>query len=155
MPVSGALVSVGGMHPQVRTAHFDELGNIDLYRMLQLRAEVFVVEQDCAFLDIDGRDVEPSTVHLWLEHEDRLVGYARILPVPGATELGRIVTPLDLRGTGVGATLMREAMQRIEGPILLKAQARLSDWYERFGFDMAGDPFVEDGIPHVPMRYDP
>ena len=155
MPVGGALVSVGGMHPQVRTAHFDQLGNLDLYRLLQLRAEVFVVEQDCAFLDIDGRDVEPSTVHLWLEHEDRVVGYARILPVPGATELGRIVTPLDLRGTGVGATLMRAAMQRIEGPILLKAQARLSDWYERFGFDMAGDPFVEDGIPHVPMRYDP
>jgi predicted GNAT family N-acyltransferase len=155
MPVSGALVSVDGMHPQVRTAHFDELGKLDLYRVLQLRAEVFVVEQDCAFLDIDGRDVEPSTVHLWLEHDDRLVGYARILPVPGATELGRIVTPLDLRGSGVGAMLMREAIQRIEGPILLKAQARLSNWYERFGFDLAGDPFMEDGIPHVPMRFDP
>jgi ElaA protein len=143
------------MHLRVRTAHFDELGNLELYRILQLRSEVFVVEQACAFQDIDGRDVAEATVHLWLEHDDRLAGYARILPMPGATELGRIVTPLDRRSTGVGVRLMREAMDRIEGPIVLKAQARLSDWYERFGFDLAGDPFLEDGIPHVPMRYDP
>lgn len=150
------MVSVGGMHPRVRTARFDELRNVDLYRILQLRAEVFVVEQDCAFQDIDGRDTDPSTVHLWFEDDDgRLVGYARMLPGRDATEIGRIVTPLDQRGTGLGASMVREAMARIDGPIVVKAQARLSDWYERFGFEMAGEPFMEDGIPHVPMRYEP
>ena len=84
-----------------------------------------------------------------------MVGYARILPGPDATELGRIVTPLDERGTGLGARLMREAMARIDGPIRLKAQARLAEWYERFGFEVVDQPFLEDGIPHVPMRFDP
>ena len=84
-----------------------------------------------------------------------MVGYARILPGNDVTELGRVVTPFDLRGTGIGVRLMHEAMDRIDGPIRVKAQARLADWYERFGFEVVGQPFLEDGIPHVPMRFDP
>jgi ElaA protein len=139
----------------VRTAAFADLRVDELYALLRLRSEVFVVEQDCVFLDLDGRDTDPGAIHLWLERDGRLEGYARILPRFEATEIGRIVTPVRARGTGVGSRLMREAMARIDGPIVVKAQARLMDWYESFGFEMAGQPFIEDGIAHVPMRFEP
>ncbi len=149
------MVTVLGVDVQVRTAHFAELDPSTLYELLRLRAEVFVVEQNCAFQDLDGRDREPSTIHLWLERDGEVLGYARVLPGPQVTEIGRIVTPAAQRGNGVGARLMREAMQRIGGPIHLKAQARLAEWYEQFGFEVAGTPFLEDGIAHIPMRYEP
>ncbi len=155
MPVTRSLITVLRVTDLVRTAAFAELDREALYELLQLRSEVFVVEQDCAFLDLDGRDTEPNAIHLWLDRDGRMVGYARILLGPDDTELGRIVTPLDQRGTGLGARLMREAMARIDGPIRLKAQARLAEWYERFGFEVVDQPFLEDGIPHVPMRFEP
>jgi ElaA protein len=139
----------------VRTARFDELDTTTLYDILRLRAEVFVVEQQCAFCDLDDRDRDPGTSHLWLEHERRIVGYARLLRGDEHIEIGRIVTPTSSRGTGVGRRLMHEAMARIDGPIRLKAQARLAGWYEQFGFTVVGPEFDEDGILHVPMRHDP
>ena len=155
MPGTPPLITVLRVTDLVHTAAFADLDRAALYDLLQLRSQVFVVEQACVFLDLDGRDTEPTAIHLWLERDGRMVGYARMLPGPDATELGRIVTPLDQRGSGVGARLMREAMARIDGPIRLKAQARLADWYEGFGFEVVGQPFLEDGIPHVPMRFDP
>jgi ElaA protein len=155
VPVTRPLITVLRVTDLVRTAAFVELDPTALYELLRLRSEVFVVEQQCAFLDLDGRDTEPTAIHLWLERDGRMVGYARILPGPDDTELGRVVTPLDQRGTGLGARLMREAIARIDGPIRLKAQARLAEWYERFGFEVIDQPFLEDGIPHVPMRFDP
>jgi ElaA protein len=143
-------------HPiVVHTAAFDDLDASTLYDILRLRAEVFVVEQRCAFCDLDDRDREPGAMHLWLERDARIIGYARLLFRDDRSEIGRIVTPLSLRRTGTGVRLMREAMARIEGPIYLKAQARLAAWYERFGFTVAGPEFDEDGIPHVPMHYEP
>jgi ElaA protein len=155
MPDTQPLITVLGVTDQVCIAPFEELDSAVLYELLRLRAEVFVVEQQCAFLDLDGRDIDPAARHLWVERDGRMVGYARILPGEGVTELGRIVTPLELRGTGIGVRLMEEALDRIEGPIQVKAQARLADWYERFGFEVVDQPFLEDGIPHVPMRFDP
>lgn len=143
------------MSAQVRTARFTELDTATLYDLLRLRSEVFVVEQECVFLDLDGRDREPSTIHLWLEGEGAILGYARVLSGPGVTEIGRIVTPRDLRGSGIGTRLVREAMERIDGPVRLKAQARLAEWYERLGFEVNGQPFLEDGIVHLPMRFEP
>lgn len=148
------LVTVLRVQDQVRTATFSDLGPSVLYALLRLRSEVFVVEQNCVFLDLDGRDVEPSTIHLWLERDGAMLGYARVLPGRDVSEIGRIVTPVELRGQGIGARLMREALARIGGPVALNAQARLSDWYEQFGFEIAGHAFMEDGIPHVPMRFD-
>jgi ElaA protein len=139
----------------VRTATFEELGAGTLYDVLRLRAEVFVVEQQCAFLDLDGRDREADALHLWIERDGEVVGYARVLPGEEITEVGRIVTRPDLRGAGIGDRLLRETMHRIEGPIVLKAQARLADWYEQFGFEVVGQPFSHDGIVHVPMRFEP
>lgn len=142
------------MRDQVQAAHFGDLEPSVLYDFLRLRSEVFVVEQACVFLDLDGRDTQPSTIHLWIEDDGAMLGYARVLPGDEVTELGRFVIPTEHRGQGIGAGLMREALARIEGPVALKAQARLVEWYEHFGFEISGQPFLEDGIPHVPMRLD-
>jgi ElaA protein len=143
-----------GVSDQVRIARFAELDPSTLYDFLRLRSEVFVVEQHCVFLDLDGRDMDPSTIHLWLERDGAMLGYARVLPGEDVTEVGRIVTPIGLRGQGIGARLMLEALTLIEGPVALKAQAQLSAWYQQFGFEVTGQAFMEDGIPHVPMRFD-
>ena len=92
-----------------------------------------------------------------IEEGGNVVGYLRILPPPDGgpedpTEIGRVVTRPVVRSAGVGARLMREALARIDGPSVLKAQARLADWYGHFGFVVDGDEFLEDDIAHVPMR---
>jgi ElaA protein len=138
-----------------RVASIDEIPARTLYEILRLRVDVFVVEQDCAFPDLDGRDVEPDARHLWIEDGDDVVGYARLLAEPeGGSTIGRVVTPIVHRGTGLGAHLMRESIARVAYPIRLKAQQRLAGWYEQFGFEVTGAAFDEDGIAHVPMRLD-
>jgi ElaA protein len=141
-------------------AHFDELDPGTLYEILRLRVDVFVVEQACAFGDLDGRDREPGCVHLWIERGGAVVGCLRLLPEPdGSVQIGRVVTHPSVRGDGVGARLMRAALDRIDrgtlsssGDSVLKAQSRVADWYAHFGFVVDGDEFLEDDIPHVPMR---
>ena len=129
-----------------------------LYRILRLRQEVFVVEQDCPFVDLDGRDLEAATVHLWVDEDTEgpaVTACLRILANPGgATEFGRIVTAPPARGRGLGAELIERALSLTGPPWVLKAQARLTGWYGTFGFRTSGPEFVEDGIPHVPMRRD-
>jgi ElaA protein len=134
-------------------ATFAELDPTALYEILRLRVDVFVVEQQCAFGDLDGRDREPGCRHLWVERDREVVGCLRLLPGPDATtEIGRVVTRPSVRGDGVGALLMRAALERVDGPSILKAQSRVADWYAHFGFAVDGDEFLEDDIPHVPMR---
>ncbi len=144
-----------GTEPVVRDKRFDELTPGELYEILRLRVDVFVVEQACAFGDLDGRDTEPTARHLWLDEDGRVVAYARILDgVDGTTHIGRIVTPLDRRDAGYGARIFREALARTTGPVTIGAQSRLHDWYAHFGFAVCGDEYVEDDIPHLPMRLD-
>jgi ElaA protein len=138
----------------LREKAFGELSPAELYRILRLRVDVFVVEQACAFSDLDGRDTEPAARHLWLEEDGHIVAYARILDGDGTTTVGRIVTPADRRGVGHGARILHEALARTAGPVVIGAQARLHDWYARFGFTACGPGYVEDGISHVPMRLD-
>ncbi len=143
---------------ETHVAAFADLDAATLYDILRLRGDVFVVEQACAFADIDGRDREAGARHLWMTVGEEVVAYARLLALPGdgpATELGRIVTPLDHRGTGLGRHLVVTAMALIDGPIVLKAQARLSDFYGSLGFTVTGEAFLEDAILHVPMRFSP
>ena len=130
-----------------------ELPASALYGILRLRAEVFVVEQACAYLDPDGRDLEPSTRHLWIEDEGAVVAALRILrEADGATSIGRVVTAPSHRSRGLAAELITTALETASaGPVRINAQSHLADWYARFGFIVAGDEFVEDGIPHVPM----
>ena len=136
------------VEPDLHEATFADLDPATLYEILRLRVDVFVVEQACAFGDLDGRDREPTCRHLWIEQDGAVIAYLRILP-------GRVVTHPAVRRAGLGAVLMRAAMDRVDGPTTVKAQARLSDWYGQFGYVIDGPEFLEDDIPHVPMRHDP
>ena len=141
----------------IRRARLDDLSSHDLHDILQLRSAVFVVEQACVFLDIDGRDAEPNAEQLWVRDEHGVVATARILDEgDGTWSIGRVVTRPDARSSGTASRLMAEAIATLEdrgvGTIGLGAQSHLADWYRRFGFEVSGDEYVEDGIPHVPMR---
>jgi ElaA protein len=132
-----------------------ELDAATLYRLLQLRSDVFVLEQECLYRDLDGRDLEPATMHLWTAADDGTVtAYLRVLAEPDdGIRVGRVCTAVGHRGRGLAETLVRRALTLAHGrDVVLDAQAHLEAWYGRLGFVRAGEPFVEDGIPHVPMR---
>lgn len=137
-------------------AKFDDLAPRDLYDILRLRSEIFVVEQDCVFLDLDGRDHEPDAEHLWIRDGTGLVAALRVLrPGTADASIGRVVTRADARSAGVASVLMREAVATLDQSgaptIHLGAQSHLADWYARFGFAVSGPSYDEDGILHVPM----
>ena len=138
----------------VEIARFVDLSAATLYEILALRAEVFVVEQQCAYLDVDGRDTEPTTLHLFVQGDRGLRAYARVLSESGGTrKIGRVVASPAARGTGVAADVVREALcQCGDADVVLDAQAPLAGWYQQFGFAVAGEEFLEDGIPHLPMQ---
>ncbi len=141
-----------------RADGFDQIPSRTFYRIAQLRQEIFVVEQDCVYADLDGRDLEPGTIQLWAESANgEIASSVRILNEdsrePGLRSIGRVVTAPAWRGQGIAAEVLRAAIGACEGhPILIHAQAHLSDWYGRFGFAPCGAEFLEDGIPHLPMR---
>ena len=143
------------------TIHRSALRDADpamLYGVMRLRMQVFVVEQGCAYEDLDGRDLEPDAELLWAADGSRVLSTVRILHDPdGVLRIGRVATDPDARGRGIAAELMRQAIQRCAeidptAPVVLGAQAHLADWYARFGFAIDGPPYDEDAIPHVPMR---
>ena len=135
-------------------AHLPELDAATLYAILRLRVDVFVVEQECPYPELDGRDAEPDARHLWIELDGAIAAYLRLLVDPdGAARIGRVATAAGARGRGLAADLMRAAVAAAgDVDIVLNAQAHLEGWYGRFGFTVDGPQFVEDGIPHVPMR---
>jgi ElaA protein len=144
-------MSAGPVH--IRT--FQELDPLTLYRLLALRVEVFVVEQDCPYPELDGRDTEPGARHAWIPAADgSVLACLRILDEPDsdALRIGRVAAAQDVRGTGLGARLMRTALEAV-GPrrVLLDSQTYAAGFYERFGFIVTGEEFLEDGIAHVPM----
>lgn len=132
----------------------DELTAVELYAVLRLRSEVFVIEQDCNYLDPDGRDLEVGTTHLWFEAGDGdIASYLRVLTEPGGGHrIGRVLTPPQHRGRGLAAALLDEALERADRPVVLNAQSHLVDMYGRHGFVVDGPEFLEDEIPHTPMR---
>jgi predicted GNAT family N-acyltransferase len=141
---------------RLRQAPFAELTPLEVYALLKLRVDVFVVEQHCPYPELDGRDVEPATVHLWLECDGEVAATIRILDDGDTRAIGRVATATHHRGRGLAARLIAEGIARCEGfPVTLGAQAHLEAWYERFGFRRSGPGYVEDGIPHVPMRREP
>ena len=140
----------------VRRARFDELDAHVLYELLRLRSAVFVVEQDCVFLDLDGSDHEPGVEHLWIRDDAGVTATLRLLPGDGGTwHLGRLVARADVRSQGVAAHLVRVALDRLRElgatRVEIGAQAQLRDWYARFGFRQSGPRYLEDGILHVTM----
>jgi ElaA protein len=138
----------------LRRARFAELTPFEVYGLCRLRVDVFVVEQECPYPELDGRDTEPGTVHLWFEEDGRPVATIRVLEEPaGGRAIGRVATAASHRGQGLAGRLMALGIELCgDAPIALGAQAHLEGWYEGFGFRRSGPGYVEDGIPHVPMR---
>ena len=137
----------------VHTAATADLDPGTLYQLLRLRSDVFIVEQACAYPDLDGRDLEPTTRHLWTADEAGPTAYLRMLQDAAACRIGRVCTRIDARGAGLAAALMTTALSDCAGaPVVLDAQSHLAQWYARFGFEQDGPGFLEDDIAHVPMR---
>jgi ElaA protein len=136
---------------------FDDLSSLQLYNIMQLRNEVFVVEQHCIYQDADNKD--KSSHHLMGMTESALIAYARLIP-PGLaypeSSIGRVVTASSLRRTGLGQELMQHAIQSIyqlygRGTIRIGAQLYLTNFYDSIGFKTTGDTYLEDGIKHIEM----
>ena len=144
-----------------RCLPFDALSARTLYRLLQLRSQVFVVEQNCVFQDMDSAD--PQCMHVLAEAHTpegmELMAYARLAPAglhfPEAS-IGRVVTNPATRGSGIGHALIRQSVQMLHGlwgvqPIRIGAQAHLQNFYGQHGFAPDGPMYLEDGIDHIEM----
>lgn len=136
---------------------FSTLTAIELYQLLRLRSEVFVVEQQCVFLDMDNKD--QNCLHLLGWQNNLLAASTRLVP-PGISytemSIGRVVSSPLVRGTGIGRQLMEESIDACykqwgKSPIRIGAQQYLEKFYQSLGFETDGEPYLEDGIPHVEM----
>lgn len=144
---------------------FDELTTEDLYRILQLRAEIFIVEQDCVYQDVDGFDQAALHVmgYLPASGEPQLICYSRLIP-PGlkyeGASIGRVATKKSERGGGNGKTLMVNSLAFCKDywpdtAITISAQQYLQQFYTLLGFETLSEPYDEDGIPHIRMQLNP
>lgn len=136
---------------------FNELSTHELYAVLQLRAEVFVVEQDCVYQDLDNKDLD--AYHMLGVLDTKIVAYARIFK-PGdyflESSIGRIVVKKEFRKFQFGYQLVVNSIQFIENnlqqnTILISAQSYLTKFYNSLGFTQVGEEYLEDGIPHIKM----
>ncbi|MEI9944744.1 MAG: GNAT family N-acetyltransferase [Chitinophagaceae bacterium] len=136
---------------------FDDLSPKELYAILRLRSEVFVVEQDCVFLDMDNKD--QLCYHFMAWQNDSLVGYTRLVPPAVSYDLpsiGRVVTSPSARNTGIGKLLIEKSIEELSNlfgqtSIRIGAQLYLKKFYESFGFIQSSDIYDEDGIDHLEM----
>ena len=144
---------------------WSELDVESLYALLCLRSEVFVVEQDCVYQDLDDKD--RLSLHCWMERSDapassggEVLAYTRLLPAgvsyEGEVSIGRVVTAMSVRRDGWGKALMRRSLDEVHAawpgePIRISAQQYLERFYAEFGFATQGESYLEDGIPHVAM----
>lgn len=138
---------------RVVTSDVDGLGVRTAYDVWRLRQQVFVVEQQSAYPDLDGRDLEPATRHVLATDGEELVGCLRVLDDGSHARIGRVVVAPAARGRGLARELMAAALAEIgDREIRLDAQTGLRDWYAGYGFEVSGPEFVEDGVAHLPMR---
>jgi len=138
---------------------FDSLTPHELYAILRLRTEVFVIEQTCIFQDMDNKDQQ--CYHLMCWNDGLLIAYARLVP-PGISyeepSIGRVVAPPAVRGNGIGKLLMEKSIEEViklygKTPIKLGAQLYLKNFYESLGFRQTSDIYNEDGINHIEMMW--
>jgi len=138
---------------------FNELTSSELYQILKLRSEVFVVEQDCVYQDIDDKD--PQAIHLFLSDRDKVIAYTRLF-APGlyfkTASIGRVVVATEYRKNGLGHQLMDVSIKAVQGQfntskITISAQTYLKKFYESHKFIQKGKEYLEDGIPHIKMVY--
>ncbi len=140
----------------IKTKKFKELSLTELYKILKLRVDVFVVEQNCPYPELDGEDED--AVHLFVEEEGEIASYLRIITRQEKTRIGRVITHKDHRGKKLSSKLMEEAMAYIKSNypqkiVLLSAQEHLQQFYGKFGFVPVSKMYLEDDIPHVDMEY--
>lgn len=140
--------------------HYDELNKEEFHQILKARVEVFIVEQNCVYQDIDQKDIHAYHITVWDQNE--LMAYSRILPKEISYEnyisIGRVLSLPSYRKTGAGRFLMQKTMSCCEElfpdtPIKISAQKYLIHFYESFGFQYTGKEYLEDNIPHVEMIY--
>ena len=143
---------------QVKT--FKELNIDELYEILKLRIDVFVVEQTCFYPDLDDIDRHKETIHLFCYTEGKIAGYLRILAKGQSYDeyiaIGRVIIAVHARGTGLGHQLMAEALTLCkqnfpEQKVKISAQEHLEGFYNRHGFERVSDMYLEDNIPHIAM----
>jgi ElaA protein len=132
---------------------FGDLDARTAYHLWRLRQDVFIIEQECPYPDLDGRDLEPRTRHVVLREAEELLGCARVVDDGEVWRIGRVVLAPSARGRGLGAALMDAALRVCPGrDVVLDAQTPLAGWYATFGFSVTGPEFLDDGVPHLPMR---
>ncbi len=140
-----------------KTKTFSELNNYELYEILKLRSKVFVVEQNCVFLDMDDKD--QKSLHVMGFENDVLMAYSRLVPAGVSYKevaIGRVVTDPEYRRKNAGRELMALSIDKLyeafgKQEIRIGAQCYLRDFYESFGFAKDGEEYLEDGIPHIEM----
>lgn len=144
---------------EYKIKEFDQLSNRELYEALQLRNDVFIVEQKCPYNDIDGKDFK--SIHLLAEDNNKLTAYLRIIPkglsYPQAS-IGRVLVRKENRGQGLARDILVKAIQFItkewnEKEIKIGAQLYLKSFYKSLGFIEVSEPYLEDDIPHIDMVY--
>lgn len=136
---------------------FDELTNLELYTLLKERTLVFVVEQNCTYLEVDGKD--PFSYHLFKEENGEIVAYLRILPAGVSYQeasIGRVLVKKEYRGQGIAGDLLKKGLDFIqnelnETKVKIQAQDHLRAFYNSFGFQPISETYLEDNIPHVDM----
>jgi len=141
----------------INTRTFNELSTTELYDILQLRSEVFVVEQNCVYQDLDY--IDQKAIHIWTEDADGIAAYARIMDkgvVKSSAVIGRVIT--RKRGCGYGKIIMDSAVRLIKqrfgtDDITIEAQLYARGFYEKCGFIISSAPFIMDGIEHINMVY--
>lgn len=141
-----------------RCVHYDDLSKSELYDIIALRLEVFCVEQDCPYQDLDYKD--QASYHVLGEMDGQLLAYTRLVPKGGSFDeypsIGRVITSMKVRKDGYGKALMKESIRLCkdkfgESPIKISAQTYLRRFYESLDFVQVGEDYLEDDIPHIPM----
>ncbi|PBQ34311.1 GNAT family N-acetyltransferase [Sphingobacteriaceae bacterium] len=138
---------------------FTSLSTQELFEIYKLRSDIFVVEQNCAYQDVDDKDL--SSFHVMLFSDHQLAGYSRLLP-PGTSyqepSIGRVAVKREFRTQGLGKSLMKHSIKQTlelynNQAIVISAQAYLLKFYTDLGFTKEGEEYLEDDIPHIKMRY--
>lgn len=133
---------------------FNELSVQELFDIYQARVAVFVVEQNCAYQEVDNKDLQ--ALHLFTKKSQKVTAYCRIIPETDGIHIGRVLVTKEARGSGLARTLMEQALQICHQKwqnekVYVQAQAYLQDFYQSFGFKPVSAVYLEDGIPHLDM----
>lgn len=141
--------------------HFDQLTTNELFDFLKLRIDVFVVEQECYYPDLDELDREPSTLHIFNYQQGKITSYCRVLApdlvYKNESAIGRVIVATEFRGQNLGYELMQQGLMQTDtlwpqSPCHISAQEHLAKFYNSLGFEQISDMYLEDDIPHIAMR---